>query len=93
MYNVVRLIIYYLCSRIREDLQDQEDICLIDPMGECTQPLLNLMIFGVATPYLHNGTLILGDVEEGKGVSIQCPEKAALSLKLFWVFIRLPFFI
>ena len=39
-------------------------------MGECTQAMLNLIVFGVATPYLHNGNLMLGEVEEGKGVSI-----------------------
>ena len=55
--------------RLKADLQDKADDCLIDPMGECTQSLLNLIIFGSATPYLHNGTLVLGDVEEGKGVS------------------------
>ena len=64
---------------MREDLQDKVDDCLIDPMGECTQSMLNLILFGVATPYLHNGNLILGDVEEGKGVSnhdiIFIPEK------------------
>ena len=59
---------FYL--RLQKDLQDKADDCLIDPMGECTQSMLNLIIFGVATPYLHNGTLILGEVEEGKGVSI-----------------------
>ena len=59
----------HLYSRLREDLQDKSDDCLIDPMGEPVQAMLNLIIFGVATPYLHNGNLILGDVEEGKGVS------------------------
>lgn len=53
-----------------KDLQDKADDCLIDPMGECTQSMLNLVIFGVATPYLHNGTLMCGEVEEGRGVSI-----------------------
>ena len=79
MYSLGYLNMNYLCFRLRQDLQDQEDICLIDPMGECTQSLLNLMIFGVATPYLHNGTLILGDVEEGKGVSKQCLKKMQCS--------------
>ena len=51
-------------------MQDKADDCMIDPMGECTQAMLNLIIFGVATPYLHNGTIVLGDIEEGKGVSI-----------------------
>ena len=62
----ITILIY---NRLKADLQDKADDCLIDPMGECTQSLLNLMIFGSATPYLHNGTLVLGDVEDGKGVS------------------------
>ena len=51
-------------------MQDKADDCMIDPMGECTQAMLNLIIFGVATPYLHNGTIVLGDIEEGNRVSI-----------------------
>jgi hypothetical protein len=54
-------------ERLSNDLQDKACDCLIDPMGECTQSMLNLIIFGVATPYLHNGTMVLGDVEDGKG--------------------------
>lgn len=44
-------------------MQDQETNSLIDPMGDCTQCLLNLVILGRATPYLHNGELTL-EVEE-----------------------------
>ena len=65
--NIMQFLLYI--NRLRKDLQDKADDCLIDPMGECTQSLLNLIIFGSATPYLHNGSLMLGDVEEGKGVS------------------------
>ena len=61
----------YTLHRLNADLQDKACDCLIDPMGECTQSMLNLIIFGVATPYLHNGSMVLGDVEDGKGVSIR----------------------
>lgn len=42
-------------------MQDKADSPLIDTVGECSQALLNLVLFGVATPYLHNGTLTLED--------------------------------
>ena len=54
-------------DRITSDLQDQVDNCFIDPMGDCTQPLLNLMVIGKATPYLHNGSMVL---DEESGVSL-----------------------
>ena len=44
-------------------MQDQAENSLIDPVGECTQPLLNLVLLGRATPYLHNGTVIMEDEE------------------------------
>jgi hypothetical protein len=47
--------------RLKEDLQDQANNSLIDPMGDCTFALLNLVIFGKATPYLHNGTMRIED--------------------------------
>jgi hypothetical protein len=47
--------------RLKEDLQDQDGTSLVDPMGECTFALLNLVIFGKATPYLHNGTMRVED--------------------------------
>ena len=42
-------------------MQDQRENPLIDPMGECTNPLINLILFGRATPYLHNGTMMIED--------------------------------
>ena len=45
-------------------MQDQESNSLVDPMGDCSQCLLNLIIFGMATPYLHNGTLEIEDEEK-----------------------------
>ena len=48
-------------DHIRDDLQDQLGNCLIDPMGDCTQPLLNLVVIGKCTPYLHNGHMIVDD--------------------------------
>jgi len=34
-------------------------------MGDCTLGILNLILFGKATPYLHNGTMMLDD-ENGR---------------------------
>lgn len=59
--------------RIREDLQDQADNSLIDPMGECTQPLINLIVFGSATPYLHNGVMCVDSEEGTVSTKIICP--------------------
>ena len=39
-------------------MQDQSNASLIDPVGECTSALLNLVITGKANPYLHNGIMI-----------------------------------
>ena len=44
-------------------MQDQSQNSLIDPLGECTQCLLNLVVLGRATPYLHNGDMQI-EVEE-----------------------------
>jgi Domain of unknown function (DUF4205) len=46
---------------MKEDMQDQSGNSLIDPMGECTTPVINLVLFGKATPYLHNGAMMLED--------------------------------
>ncbi len=43
--------------RLTEDLQDFSENTLIDPLGESTLPLLNLLITGKARPYLHNGIM------------------------------------
>ena len=51
-------------------MQDQSENSLIDPMGECTTPVLNLILFGKATPYLHNGAMMLED--ENGVVSVTC---------------------
>ncbi len=47
-------------DRCLKDLQDQEENTLIDPMGECTMPLLNLIVTGRCSPYLHNGIMTVG---------------------------------
>ena len=44
-------------------MQDQYQNSLVDPLGECTQCLLNLIILGRATPYLHNGVLSMENEE------------------------------
>ena len=38
-------------------MQDKLDHPLVDTVGECSMSLFNMVIFGVATPYLHNGNL------------------------------------
>ena len=50
------------CS-IDEDLQDQAGTSLLDPNGQCTQALINLMVTGQATPYMHNGSLEVQDLQ------------------------------
>jgi len=47
--------------RIREDLQTEESSSLVDIYGETMSPLLHLVLFGQATPFLHNGTLTIID--------------------------------
>ena len=47
-------------------MQDQKDNSLIDPMGDCTQAILNLVILGKATPYLHNGAVNAENEETGQ---------------------------
>jgi len=55
-------------DRLKEDMQDQHNNSLIDPMGECTQCLLNLVVIGRATPYLHNGEMQIEQEETGEFV-------------------------
>ena len=50
-------------------MQDQSNASLIDPVGECTSALLNLVITGKANPYLHNGIMIT-NVDDDFDVSI-----------------------
>ena len=45
-------------------MQDQQNNSLVDPMGDCSQCLLNLIVFGMATPYLHNGVLEIEDEDK-----------------------------
>ena len=54
-------------SRLMEDLQDQKEESLIDPMGECSLALLNLIVTGRARPYLHNGIMAVGGDGDGDG--------------------------
>lgn len=55
-------------DRLKKDMQDQHNNSLIDPMGECTQCLLNLVVIGRATPYLHNGEMQVEQEETGEFV-------------------------
>ncbi|QQP53614.1 Protein FAM188B2like [Caligus rogercresseyi] len=45
-------------------MQDQKDNPLIDSNGDCSQALLNLVILGRGTPYLHNGTMVSADDDD-----------------------------
>jgi len=47
--------------RMKKDLQDKSEQPLIDTVGECSQALINMVLVGVATPYIHNGTLTIED--------------------------------
>ena len=47
-------------------MQDHNSNSLIDPLGECTQCLLNLVVLGRATPYLHNGDMQVENEETGE---------------------------
>ena len=51
-------------------MQDQHNNSLIDPMGECTQCLLNLVVIGRATPYLHNGEMQVEQEETGEVIKL-----------------------
>ena len=42
-------------------MQDKVDSPLIETAGECSMCLFNMIVFGIATPYLHNGTLNVED--------------------------------
>ena len=47
---------------IKADLQDHDGVPLVDQgLGECSQALLNLVICGNATPYVHNSTASVDD--------------------------------
>ncbi len=50
-----------LSIRLKLDMQDKADSPLIETAGECSLCLFNMIIFGMATPYLHNGTLNIED--------------------------------
>ena len=46
---------------MREDLQNEDSTPLVDLQGEVRPSLLHLVLFGKASPYLHNGTMELPD--------------------------------
>lgn len=41
-------------NRLEADLQDSS---LLGDMEECKMPLYNLLLTGLATPYVHNGSI------------------------------------
>ncbi len=46
---------------MQEDLQNEVGVALIDIHGEAISSLLHLVLFGKASPYLHNGTMPITD--------------------------------
>ena len=61
---VLKICLCFCLHRLKTDMQDHDGNSLVDPMGECTQALLNLIVFGMATPYLHNGVMEIEDEEK-----------------------------
>ena len=59
-------------------MQDQSNASLIDPVGECTSALLNLVITGKANPYLHNGIMITNVDDDFDVVGFQANVVAAV---------------
>ena len=47
--------------RIREDLQGESTNGLTETRGEPSLGLLHLVLFGRASPYLHNGSMDIKD--------------------------------
>ena len=61
------LVSHFLCLnlnfRIKDELQDKVDIPLIDlDLAVCADGLLNLVITGQATPYVHNSWAFVNGV-------------------------------
>lgn len=50
-----------MISRMKADLQNEVENSLVDMRGDATTPLLHLVLFGRATPYLHNGSMEVKD--------------------------------
>jgi hypothetical protein len=48
-------------KRMKEDLQNELTIPLVDVHGEVQASVLHLVLFGKASPYLHNGTMPVAD--------------------------------
>jgi hypothetical protein len=48
-------------KRMKEDLQNELTIPLVDVHGEVQPSVLHLILFGKASPYLHNGTMPVAD--------------------------------
>ena len=66
LFEFSRLYHFLFSKRLVEDLQDHSNNSLIDPMGDCTQAILNLIIIAKATPYLHNGCVNVENEETGE---------------------------
>jgi len=57
---------------IKTDLQDQADKPLVNmELNECSQGLINLSIAGIATPYVHNSSTMIGD-KQRDGICGRC---------------------
>ena len=61
-------------------MQDQQNNSLVDPMGDCSQCLLNLIVFGMATPYLHNGVMEIEDEDKCEVSSLTSKYLASIKI-------------
>ena len=63
MNSLVTFLCLNLNFRIKDDLQDKVDEALIDlDLAVCSDGLLNLVITGQATPYVHNSWAYVNEV-------------------------------
>jgi len=70
-------------DRIVKDLQDQVINPLVDPVGDVTTPLLNLMLVGKATPYLHNGIMSAVDDVDGADELVGIETRSEIGLMVW----------
>ncbi|XP_059082363.1 inactive ubiquitin carboxyl-terminal hydrolase MINDY-4B-like isoform X4 [Tigriopus californicus] len=68
-------------NRLAYDLQDQATNSLIDPIGDCTTGLLNLIITGRANPYLHNGIMVVEDEDNEESEEFSGEERRGMETR------------
>ncbi len=57
----IKIFYVFHFDRVKEDLQDAASNPLIEIRGETSPGLLHLVVFGRASPYLHNGSMEIKD--------------------------------